>query len=66
MTVDDADVAASLVKEAGTLAARMLADGLDTHYKTSVSDVVSAADHAAEDLVVAAADRAASRRRPGR
>ena len=31
----------------------MLADGLDTHYKTSVSDVVSAADHAAEDLVVA-------------
>ena len=50
--MDDADVAASLVKEAGTLAARMLADGLDTHYKTSVSDVVSAADHAAEDLVV--------------
>ena len=50
--VDDADVAASLVKEAGTLAARMLADGLDTHYKTSVSDVVSVADHAAEDLVV--------------
>src|SRR4051794_4970969 len=30
----------------------MLADGLDTHYKTSVSDVVSAADHAAEELVV--------------
>lgn len=50
--VDDAEVAASLVREAGTLAARMLADGLDTHYKTSVSDVVSAADHAAEALVV--------------
>jgi fructose-1,6-bisphosphatase/inositol monophosphatase family enzyme len=50
--VDDADVAASLVKEAGTLAAGMLADGLDTSYKTSVSDVVSAADHAAEDLIV--------------
>ena len=47
--MDDAEVAASLVTEAGTLAARMLADGLDTHYKTSVSDVVSAADHAAED-----------------
>jgi len=45
-------VATSLVTEAGTLAARMLAEGLDTHYKTSVSDVVSAADHAAEELVV--------------
>ncbi|HEY5980554.1 MAG TPA: inositol monophosphatase family protein [Microlunatus sp.] len=51
--MDDAEVAASLVTEAGALAARMLADGLDTHYKTSVSDVVSAADHAAEELVVA-------------
>lgn len=30
----------------------MLADGLETHYKTSVSDVVSAADHAAEALIV--------------
>ena len=48
----DDEVAASLVKEAGTLAATMLADGLDTHYKTSISDVVSAADHAAEELVV--------------
>ena len=45
-------MATSLVTEAGTLAARMLAEGLDTHYKTSVSDVVSAADHAAEELVV--------------
>ena len=50
--VDDAEVAASLVRGAGTLAADMLADGLETSYKTSVSDVVSAADHAAEDLVV--------------
>jgi myo-inositol-1(or 4)-monophosphatase len=50
--VDDAEVATSLVTEAGTLAAKMLAEGLDTHYKTSVSDVVSAADHAAEELVV--------------
>jgi len=41
-----------LVTEAGNLAATMLAEGLDTHYKTSVSDVVSAADHAAEELVV--------------
>ena len=60
--VDDAEVATSLVTEAGTLAARMLAEGLDTHYKTSVSDVVSAADHAAEELVVAAAERAPTRR----
>jgi myo-inositol-1(or 4)-monophosphatase len=49
---DDLELAASLVREAGTLAARMLADGLTTHHKTSVSDVVSAADHAAERLVV--------------
>ena len=45
-------MAASLVHQAGTLAAGMLAVGLVTHYKTSVSDVVSAADHAAEELVV--------------
>ncbi len=51
--MDDATLAADLVREAGTLAARMLADGLDTQYKTSVSDVVSDADHAAEDLVAA-------------
>jgi fructose-1,6-bisphosphatase/inositol monophosphatase family enzyme len=50
--VDDFTLAASLVREAGLLAARMLGEGLETHYKTSVSDVVSAADHAAEDLVV--------------
>lgn len=29
----------------------MLADGLSTQHKTSVSDVVSAADHAAEELI---------------
>jgi myo-inositol-1(or 4)-monophosphatase len=48
----DVELAASLVRDAGTLAARMLADGLTTSYKTSISDVVSAADHAAEGLVV--------------
>ena len=51
--MDDVTLAAELVREAGLLAARMLGEGLETHYKTSVSDVVSAADHAAEDLVVA-------------
>ena len=46
--MDDDALAADLVREAGGLAARMLAAGLDTHFKTSISDVVSAADHAAE------------------
>jgi fructose-1,6-bisphosphatase/inositol monophosphatase family enzyme len=50
--VDDLALAAELVTEAGRLAARMLAEGLTVHHKTSVSDVVSAADHAAEELVV--------------
>lgn len=50
--MDDVTLAEQLVREAGQLAARMLADGLQTQYKTSVSDVVSAADHAAEKLVV--------------
>lgn len=49
--MDDFALAADLVRAGGTLAAQMLADGLDTHYKSSVSDVVSAADHAAEELV---------------
>lgn len=49
---DDYELAASLVREAGRLAASMLAEGLTTQHKTSVSDVVSAADHAAEELVV--------------
>jgi fructose-1,6-bisphosphatase/inositol monophosphatase family enzyme len=50
--VDDLGLAAELVREAGTLAARMRRDGLETKHKTSVSDVVSAADHAAEELIV--------------
>jgi myo-inositol-1(or 4)-monophosphatase len=50
---DDLELAADLVREAGQLAARMLSQGLETHHKDSVSDVVSAADHAAEELVVA-------------
>jgi fructose-1,6-bisphosphatase/inositol monophosphatase family enzyme len=49
---DDLALAADLVRAAGRLAARMLAEGLDARRKTSVSDVVSAADHAAEELVV--------------
>ena len=49
--MDDYALAASLVREAGRLAVSMLRDGLRTHHKTSVSDVVSAADHAAEELI---------------
>jgi fructose-1,6-bisphosphatase/inositol monophosphatase family enzyme len=51
--VDDLALAVELVRGAGELAARMLADGLTVAHKTSISDVVSAADHAAEELVVA-------------
>ena len=50
--MDDLALAAALVREAGELAARMLADGLTVRHKTSISDVVSAADHAAEELIV--------------
>jgi fructose-1,6-bisphosphatase/inositol monophosphatase family enzyme len=50
--VDDLTLAGELVRDAGELAARMLADGLTVERKTSISDVVSAADHAAEELIV--------------
>lgn len=39
------------MKEAGALAARMLAEGLETRHKSSISDVVSDADNAAEALI---------------
>jgi fructose-1,6-bisphosphatase/inositol monophosphatase family enzyme len=45
-------LAAELVREAGTLASDMLSEGLETRYKTSVSDVVSAADHAGEEHII--------------
>jgi fructose-1,6-bisphosphatase/inositol monophosphatase family enzyme len=49
---DDLELAAELVRQAGSLAARMLLEGVLTEHKTSVSDVVSAADRAAEHLIV--------------
>ncbi|WP_240640903.1 inositol monophosphatase family protein [Nocardioides ferulae] len=49
---DDELLAAALVREAGTLARRMRAAGVEVGRKTSVSDVVTEADHAAEALVV--------------
>lgn len=51
--VDDAELAAHLVREAGALAAAMLRDGLDAETKTNLSDIVTAADHEAEAQVVA-------------
>ncbi|MCY7394890.1 MAG: inositol monophosphatase family protein [Nocardioides sp.] len=49
---DDARLAEHLVHEAGELAARMRDGGLTSQAKTSVADLVTAADHAAEELVV--------------
>lgn len=49
---DDYELAESLTRAAGLLAAEMLLAGLTTMHKTSITDVVSAADHAAEALVV--------------
>lgn len=51
-TLSDPDLAADLVTTAGRLAARMRADGLRVEEKTSISDVVSDADKAAEALIV--------------
>ncbi|MGO1167388.1 MAG: inositol monophosphatase family protein [Janibacter sp.] len=49
--IDDAALAAELTRSAAELASRMRFDGLESEQKTSVSDVVTAADHAAEELV---------------
>jgi myo-inositol-1(or 4)-monophosphatase len=49
---DDARLAVDLVRDAGTLAARMRRDGVEVEQKTHVTDIVTAADHAAERLVV--------------
>jgi myo-inositol-1(or 4)-monophosphatase len=54
--VDDAQLATLLVREAGTLAAGMRGEGLSglaAETKTHLSDVVTAADHAAEAQIVA-------------
>jgi fructose-1,6-bisphosphatase/inositol monophosphatase family enzyme len=46
--LDDYQLAEALVREAGMLALMMRQGGLEGQQKTSVSDVVTAADHAAE------------------
>lgn len=53
-SLTDAELAVQLVRSAGALAARMRAEGLSTDFKTSISDVVTAADRAAEELVMTA------------
>ena len=50
----DAELAARLVASAGSLAHRMRAGGIQADRKTSISDVVTAADLAAEAQIVAA------------
>lgn len=52
----DAELAAALVEHAGQLALRMRARGVGTDYKTSVSDVVTDADRAAEAFVAEVLD----------
>ncbi len=49
--IGDADLAAELTRRAALLARRMRADGVSGRSKTSISDVVTEADHAAEELV---------------
>ncbi|GAB3195103.1 inositol monophosphatase family protein [Nocardioides hungaricus] len=49
---EDAALAARVVRAAGALAHRMRAEGLQAQRKTSISDIVTAADHEAERLVV--------------
>ena len=51
--MDDVALAGSLARDAGHLAARMLCEGVTVERKTSITDVVSAADTAAENLIVA-------------
>ncbi len=48
---DNADLATAVVRRAGSLAARMRATGVETQFKTSISDVVTEADHSAERQV---------------
>ncbi|OFI39173.1 fructose 1,6-bisphosphatase [Arthrobacter sp. SW1] len=51
-SLDDHDLAAALVREAGQLALLVRMGGLQADRKTSVSDVVTAADRAAEAYVL--------------
>ncbi|MDN5896116.1 MAG: inositol monophosphatase family protein [Nocardioides sp.] len=52
MNPADAELASRLVRQAGLLADRMREDGLGVRQKTNIADIVTAADHAAEKLIV--------------
>lgn len=52
MSLTDADLAGFVVRDAGRLAHFMREEGLDAFQKTSVSDLVTAADRAAESRIV--------------
>lgn len=52
-TLDDAALAAALVQRAAHLADELRGHGIEATEKTSVSDLVTPADHAAERLIVA-------------
>lgn len=56
--LSDPDLAVALVQRAGRLAADLRAGGLEAERKTSVSDIVTAADRAAEAFVTRALARA--------
>jgi fructose-1,6-bisphosphatase/inositol monophosphatase family enzyme len=49
----DLELAAALVRDAARLAASMRADGVEAESKSHLSDIVTAADHAAEAQIVA-------------
>ncbi|MCL2780624.1 MAG: inositol monophosphatase [Actinomycetia bacterium] len=51
--MDDAELAAELVRDAGRLAERLRRAGVEVARKTSVTDVVTSADRAAEELIAA-------------
>ncbi|WP_068402916.1 inositol monophosphatase family protein, partial [Kribbia dieselivorans] len=55
--LDDADLAVELTRRAAVLAGRMRQAGVSSIRKTSISDIVTQADHAAEDLITAALQR---------
>lgn len=52
-SVSDAELAGALVREAGVLAAEMRTTGVQSERKTSVTDIVTSADRAAEALITA-------------
>ncbi|MCU1573828.1 MAG: inositol monophosphatase [Micrococcaceae bacterium] len=56
-SLSDAELAAALVRNAGWLALQMRREGLQGEQKTSVSDVVTAADRAAERYVLGQLER---------